>query len=269
MQIIECPKCASREFKFIGFEDTTAQLKCKTCGSEWWQNGKFISTTKLNKTPETGKYGIITNLCDSKCMNCGTAYSSGRYPDGCPTCSKMPLVKLLLHWYYAYHVKLITHPEAGADYSIKPFFLAVYRETSDVLSALRNAGTLTDEQCSETWKKANEISEKGNNKTGIQLAVEMVRLQKLKEKDGCEAGLHRIGEESVSIPKTERKLRELLFAEHSCAGKYGDDGERQCAECVIDFLRDPVDEIERKIQSRNFQRQMKWTEDQNNNGKGK
>ncbi len=196
------------------------------------------------------KSEVITNLCDSKCLNCGTAYSSGYYPDACPTCSKMPLVKLLLHWYYSYHRAISAHKSDDGDKAIEPHFLAVYRVTSDLLGPMRDAGTLSDQTCSEVYDQVNnkdlEIFEPAvPYKPGDIIDVKV---------EGCEPGPHRIGEETVPIPETERKLRELLFAEHSCAGKYGDDGERQCAECVIDFLRDPVDEIERKIQSRNFQR---------------
>ncbi len=41
----------------------------------------------------------------------------------------------------------------------------------------------------------------------------------------------------------ELALRKLLWIRHGCTiGLYGDDGELQCNECHIDFLRDsPVD----------------------------
>lgn len=46
----------------------------------------------------------------------------------------------------------------------------------------------------------------------------------------------------------EQKLREMLFYSHGCTGKYGDDGEMQCNRTpMIDFKRDPVEEIERKL----------------------
>jgi len=45
-----------------------------------------------------------------------------------------------------------------------------------------------------------------------------------------------------------KKLRHLLWLNHNkCEGLYGDDGEMQCNECRIDFLRDSADEIELKI----------------------
>ena len=42
-----------------------------------------------------------------------------------------------------------------------------------------------------------------------------------------------------------KKLRELLWIRHGCsfASLYGDDGEMQCGNCLIDFKRDPVENI--------------------------
>lgn len=44
-------------------------------------------------------------------------------------------------------------------------------------------------------------------------------------------------------------LRNLLFNQHGSNVHYlyGDDGERQCNTCWIDFKRDSVDEIEQKL----------------------
>ena len=46
-----------------------------------------------------------------------------------------------------------------------------------------------------------------------------------------------------------RKLREMLwiYHGHSIQGLYGDDGERQCSKCMIDFNRDSVDNIAHKL----------------------
>jgi hypothetical protein len=45
-----------------------------------------------------------------------------------------------------------------------------------------------------------------------------------------------------------KKMRELLWIYHGHFQElYGDDGERQCSRCVIDFKRDTVDEICQKI----------------------
>jgi len=53
------------------------------------------------------------------------------------------------------------------------------------------------------------------------------------------------------------RLRELLWAQHPCEGKYGDDGELQCNRLpfFIDFKRDPVDRLERYCAIHNCQRQ--------------
>lgn len=41
------------------------------------------------------------------------------------------------------------------------------------------------------------------------------------------------------------ELRELLWIRHGCPtiALYGDDGERQCSKCLLDFKRLPVKEI--------------------------
>lgn len=53
----------------------------------------------------------------------------------------------------------------------------------------------------------------------------------------------------------ERKLRDLLWAIHSCDGKYCDDGEIQCGRFLptIDFLRDEPEDIETKMPLHNAQ----------------
>jgi len=38
-------------------------------------------------------------------------------------------------------------------------------------------------------------------------------------------------------------LRELLWSQHPCMGKYGDDGEQQCGNCGIDFKRMSASDI--------------------------
>jgi len=48
----------------------------------------------------------------------------------------------------------------------------------------------------------------------------------------------------------EYKLRVLLWLRHGCdlAVLYGDDGERQCNACMIDFIRMSVEEIRQKFE---------------------
>lgn len=52
-----------------------------------------------------------------------------------------------------------------------------------------------------------------------------------------------------TIKYEELLLREMLWLTHKNHGSYlyGDDGEMQCSKCMIDFLRDPVNEINRKL----------------------
>jgi len=47
-----------------------------------------------------------------------------------------------------------------------------------------------------------------------------------------------------------KKLRYLLWAQHPCLWKYGDDGEMQCGACGIDFKRDSASSIEEKFYQR-------------------
>ena len=52
------------------------------------------------------------------------------------------------------------------------------------------------------------------------------------------------------------RLRMMLFMSHQHNGSssclYGDDGERVCNECGIDFVRDSVEEIESKTYNYNM-----------------
>ena len=57
------------------------------------------------------------------------------------------------------------------------------------------------------------------------------------------------GDEIAQLRSDNRKLRYLLARQHDSAKHmlYGDDGELQCSVCWIDFRRDPVVDIERKL----------------------
>lgn len=57
----------------------------------------------------------------------------------------------------------------------------------------------------------------------------------------------------------EKTLRYLLWIRHGCEGLYGDDGEMQCGDCLIDFKRMPVKDIEFRFQQIGLQ---KWAEKQ-------
>lgn len=47
----------------------------------------------------------------------------------------------------------------------------------------------------------------------------------------------------VILQKENEILRELLWLRHGCTGLYGDDGERQCESCMLDFKRDSAQKI--------------------------
>lgn len=76
-------------------------------------------------------------------------------------------------------------------------------------------------------------------------------IERLKAK---EANAHRqwmdADKEMVERGRQNALLRRLLWEAHPCVGKYGDDGELQCNECLIDFKRDPVEVIEKRIAER-------------------
>jgi hypothetical protein len=71
-----------------------------------------------------------------------------------PRNAEEQLVRLLLRWYYGYHKAVDAHKADAGDAAIKPHFLSVYRDTDDLLSAMRQAGTITDQQCHETFEQA-------------------------------------------------------------------------------------------------------------------
>jgi hypothetical protein len=58
--------------------------------------------------------------------------------------------------------------------------------------------------------------------------------------------------DNARLAAENKKLRHLLFVAHGNAEHYlyGDDGERSCNTCMIDFNRDSAEEIERKIHER-------------------
>ena len=65
------------------------------------------------------------------------------------------LVGLLLRWYYGYHKAIDANKADSGDAAIKPHFLAICRDTENVLGPMRDAGTLTDEQCHAAFVEAN------------------------------------------------------------------------------------------------------------------
>ena len=62
--------------------------------------------------------------------------------------------------------------------------------------------------------------------------------------------------ENAALKADEKKLRHLLFMAHGSEEHYlyGDDGERHCNACWIDFNKDSPDEIERKIYEYNMRK---------------
>ena len=52
---------------------------------------------------------------------------------------------------------------------------------------------------------------------------------------------------SKPLPESEMILRRLLWLRHGCDGLYGDDGEMQCGRCMIDFKRDPAEQIDQRF----------------------
>ena len=62
----------------------------------------------------------------------------------------------------------------------------------------------------------------------------------------------------------EWALRQMLFEEHRCPMKYGDDGERQCGACRIDFLRDSIEAIRKGLDDRNTRRLVEFSEAMDN-----
>jgi len=106
--------------------------------------------------------------------------------------------------------------------------------------SLAQIGAGPCDSCSQTKIKELEGENKQFADSNARLLKENMRLQR------------RVGELADGVPleiqklETEnRQLRELLFAHHFGHYKYlyGDDGELQCAKCVVDFRRDSIEEI--------------------------
>ncbi len=62
--------------------------------------------------------------------------------------------------------------------------------------------------------------------------------------------------DNARLEAENKKLRHLLFVAHGSPEHYlyGDDGERTCNTCMVDFNRDSAEEIERKIHEYNMRK---------------
>ena len=72
-----------------------------------------------------------------------------------PSVPLQPVVQLLLRWYYGYHNAVVAHKADNGDSAIKPHFLSVYRETDELLGAMRDKGEITDQMCDEAINELN------------------------------------------------------------------------------------------------------------------
>lgn len=52
--------------------------------------------------------------------------------------------------------------------------------------------------------------------------------------------------ERNEVNDENRRLRKLLWASHGHTGLYGDDGEMQCAKCMLDYKSDSIETLETK-----------------------
>ncbi len=55
-----------------------------------------------------------------------------------------------------------------------------------------------------------------------------------------------------------KQLRKLLWLNHGHLGLYGDDGEQQCSECMLDFKRTPIGNIIKRFDDIAFDRMVKY-----------
>lgn len=53
------------------------------------------------------------------------------------------------------------------------------------------------------------------------------------------------------------ELRQLLWLRHGCQGLYGDDGEMQCGQCMLDFKRDSVEKISQRFTEQGLKQALK------------
>ena len=76
-----------------------------------------------------------------------------------------------------------------------------------------------------------------------QVWIPPIRLAPRKRKEAPESAI-----EEIAI------LRELLWLNHGHLGLYGDDGEKQCGTCMIDFKRTPASDIKHRFDMIDFKR---------------
>lgn len=71
------------------------------------------------------------------------------------------------------------------------------------------------------------------------------------------ATLQKLEQELRNAEAVEGWLRELLWLRHGHDALYGDDGERQCPRCGVDFKRDPLARLDRAVADADQIRQAK------------
>lgn len=62
----------------------------------------------------------------------------------------------------------------------------------------------------------------------------------------------------MTLEEENKKLRELLWLNHGHNGLYGDDGEMQCNECILDFKRLPVEFIEQAFREEGMRKLIEY-----------
>lgn len=90
------------------------------------------------------------------------------------------LIRLLLRWYYGYHSAIDAHKKCRGDASIKSHFIAVYRDTENILGPMRDAGTLSDETCHEIYHETYvQANAGGEGRDAVAVAPSTALLERL------------------------------------------------------------------------------------------
>jgi cell division protein FtsB len=103
----------------------------------------------------------------------------------------------------------------------------------------------------EDWKRRFQ------GLTIAQAAVDQLK----KENNALRAEVVTLKDGKEKAPDLEMRYRRLLWETHFHDGRYGDDGEMQCIECLefgaIDYKREPLEKIERACREALILRAMK------------
>ncbi len=139
------------------------------------------------------------------------------------------------------------------------FLVVLLKANEDVAPNYLTMGMVADETRYELTIRlvagltpAEKISELEAERDQLRATLEA--LPHNTEPGVADAGISAMGQisklraEVKQFKKDDKQLRKMLFLRHGCGfvSLYGDDGEMQCSECILDFKRMSIEDIQKR-----------------------